>query len=201
MRRKRDLFLDFTSLLDITLIILFFFIMFSHMEIADSKATADALMAKAEVAMSQAEAREQSAVKKMQETEDLEEQLNDELELVRQANEREAENLEAMLEFGRGHNIKMLLKMENDSWTLNVYSGDELISVIASASNISQGLIDVLTDAGYTSSDTLFCEFILDGSQAGTASAYRTITRAIIEACNTYGHLYYSETDISLLED
>lgn len=201
MKRRREILLDFTSLLDVLFIILFFFIMFSHMEIADSKATADALMADAEVAMSQAEAKEQAADKKMQEAEDKGVQLDNELEMVRQANERGAENLEAMLEFGRGHNIKMLLKMENGLWTLNVYAGDELISAITSASDLTQALIDALADADYASSDTLFCEFILDGSQAGTASAYRTITKAIIEVRNTYGHLYYSETDISILED
>ena len=53
----------------------------------------------------------------------------------------------------------------------------------------------------YTPEDTLFCEFILDGSKAGTASAYRTIDKAIKFVRSTYSNLYYSETDISIVED
>lgn len=192
--RRKDIILDFTSLLDVVLIILFFFILFSHMEIEENKATV-------EVQMAEAQALADEASSKMQEAEDLAATVYDEIEFVRESDERRAENAEAMLEFARSQNVKMILNMKDGYWELNVFSKDEMMSKIPSNSDVTTGIVNALKNAGYTSEDTIFCEFILDGSEAGTASAYRTIDKAIKSARTTYTNLYYSETDISIVEE
>ena len=192
--RRKDIILDFTSLLDVVLIILFFFILFSHMEIENNKATV-------EVQMAEALALADKANSKMQEAEDLVEQLYEEIEFVRQADARRADNAEAVLEFARSQNVKMMLSMRDGSWELNISNKDEILARIPSRSDVGTEIVNALKDAGYTPEDTLFCEFILDGSKAGTASAYRTIDKAIKFVRSTYSNLYYSETDISIVED
>ena len=56
--RKKDLFLDFTSLLDVIMLLLFFFIMYSHFDV--TSAMADAEDAKAKAAAEVVTAKEQA---------------------------------------------------------------------------------------------------------------------------------------------
>ena len=191
---KKDIILDFTSLLDVILIILFFFILFSHLEIENNRATV-------EVQIAEAQELADKANSKMQEAENLAEQLYEEIEFIRQSDARRADNAEAMLEFARSQNVKMILSMRDGYWELNVSSNDEIFARIPSRSDVGTEIVSALKDAGYTPEDTLFCEFILDGSKAGTASAYRTIDNAIKFVRSIYSNLYYSETDISIVEE
>lgn len=185
--KRRDIVLDFTSLLDIILIILFFFILFSHMEVADSRATAEAQMAKAQSMHEKAEG--------------LAEQLEDELEMIRQTDPRRADNAQAMLEFGRSQNVKLILTTEDGSWELNILCNDEVVSKVPADSDIGAGIIAALEKSGYSPDNTLFCEFVLNGSEAGTASAYRAVNKAIKTVRETYRNLYFSETDLSIVEE
>ena len=192
--RKRDIFLDFTSLLDVVLIILFFFILFSHFEIEESKVTAENQMAEAAALM-------EDANTKANEAEKLSDQLKAEIDLVRQSDAQRANNMEAILEFGQSKNIKMILNMTESSWKLKIVHNDELIGEISADSDINNSILEILSASGYASEDTIFCEFILDGSKPGSASAYRSISKAISSIRNTYKNFYYSETDISIVED
>lgn len=188
---RREIVLDFTSLLDVVLIILFFFILFSHMEIVDSQTVAAAQMAEARAATEHANAKIQQA----------EERFQEELELVRQSDLRRAENMEGMLEFAQNQNVKLILEMDEAPWCLKVVCKEELQTKIHADSDMTQALLTALDEAGYQPTDTMFCEFILDGSQAGTASAYRTIHKALDATRKIYRNLYYSETDMSIGED
>lgn len=192
--RRREIFLDFTSLLDVVLIILFFFILFSHMEIVDNRATVEAKM-------EEAEAITERANDKMQEAEEKLAQLEEELDTLRQSNSRRAENAEAMIEYGRGHNIKMLLKRNEESWCLNIVQKGELVESISTDSDVVQGVLLALNDLGYEPTDTIFCELIFDASLGGTNAAYRTVSEAIKAVGETYTNLYCSETDTSIGEE
>ena len=192
--RRRDIILDFTSLLDVVLIILFFFILFSHMEIEDNKELV-------EMQMAEVQAMADEADKKMTEAEDLIEQLHNEIETVQKSNVRRAANTKAMLEFGRSQNLKMILHAKAKPWELVVSAGDEILAKMPAGSDIGTEIVNVLTDAGYTAKDTLFCEFILNGNEGGTHAAYPVITEAIKFVKNTYPNLYYSETDIAIVEE
>ena len=59
--KKRDVILDFTSLLDVTLIVIFFFVLFSHLDSQENKARTDAKVQELEVAIQEAEDRESEA--------------------------------------------------------------------------------------------------------------------------------------------
>ena len=192
--RRREIFLDFTSLLDVVLIILFFFILFSHMEIVENKAFVEAQM-------EEAEAITERANDKMQEAEAMVEQLEEELDRLRQSSSRRAENAEAMMEYDRGHNIKMLLKQNEGAWCLNIVQKEELVESIPTNSDVAQGILLVLNDLGYEPADTIICEFIFDGSLGGTNAAHGATSDAIATVRKTYTNLYCSETDTSIGEE
>ncbi|MGO5020539.1 hypothetical protein ACTQ32_12145 [Roseburia faecis] len=73
--RKRDIVLDFTSLLDVTLIVIFFFVLFSHLDEQENKARTESKVQELEVAIQEAEDRESEADK-------LIEQLENEIAIV-----------------------------------------------------------------------------------------------------------------------
>lgn len=192
--KKRDILLDFTSLLDVTLILIFFFVIFSHMDNAQNTAKREEKEAELESQLNDAMERESQAA-------DLMEQLEHELGIVQDADDRAKDNVEEILEFAKGTNLKFILEMNGDEWTLVAAGKNDMVSKISESDNIVRKLREVLVNADYDSEDTILCEFIYNGSQANTVSAYRKITKAIKELQKTYTYLYFSETDISVGED
>lgn len=53
-------------------------------------------------------------------------------------------------------------------------------------------------DAGYNSTETIFCDLVFDGSLPGTASAYHKIKEGIEDISKEYKYFYSSETDLSI---
>lgn len=103
--KKRDVILDFTSLLDVTLIVIFFFVIFSHLDTEDNRAKTEAKVAELETAIEEAEEREASA-------EELITQLEKEIDIVRDSSARQASNIEEMLKYGKSGNIKIICSVE-----------------------------------------------------------------------------------------
>lgn len=192
--KKNDILLDFTSLLDIVLIILFFFVLYSNFEIDQNKSLA-------QLKINEAEGRIIEANAQMETAKALTTRLEHEIEVVKNANERNASNVKALLEFDRGANVKMILKMKDSDWDLKIIKSSQLISKISSNSDLSTEIMNVLSDEGYDQNDSLFVDFVLDGGEPGTASAYRKIISAINSVKSQYTYLYFSETDISEVED
>ena len=192
--KKNDILLDFTSLLDIVLIILFFFILFSQFEMDQNKALSQMKVDEAELKISEANAQIELA-------NELTTRLESELEFLSNSNERYASNIEAVIEFNRGDNLKMILKMKDIDWELNILKSSQLLSKISSKSDLASEITNVLANEGYNQNESLFIEFILDGAEPGTASAYRKILSAINKVKLQYNYLYFSDTDISEVED
>ena len=192
--RRKEILLDFTPLLDVTLILLFFFILFSHMEVLEEKAAADTATAAAAAAAAAAEEKAAAA-------QALSVQFEEELQLIRNADMRKAADFEAMLAFSRSSNIKLILNMQENGWTLYVCQSGESLAEVPSGTDISTGIRNGLSAAGLTADSTILCEFILDGSEPGTASAYRPIKKALAAIQQTHKYFYCSETDISIAED
>ncbi len=186
--KKRDIILDFTTLLDVTLILLFFFILFSNFQVTDAKEAAGQKMQEAQNLYSEGQA--------------LQEQVKEELEHIRESESRYGENVEGILEFNNGLNLKLILEVaDEDSWQVNVFKGQDSVGSIDCDSDITKGLFKLLENAGYTTKDTIICDYIYDASQPGSLVAYRVMTEVIKEVKQEYRYLYYSETDISILED
>lgn len=192
--KKRDVILDFTSLLDVTLIVIFFFVIFSHLDTEENRAKTEAKVEELETAIEEAEEREVIA-------EELIAQLEKEIEIVRESDGRQASNVEEILEFGKSGNIKIILFMQDKGWMLRINCKEEVVAEISSTENVGEELRTAIQNAGYSADDTVFCDFVFDGSLPGTASAYRKITKGLDEVEKTYKYLYYSETDLSIGEE
>ena len=189
--KKRDVILDFTSLLDVTLIVIFFFVLFSHLDSEENKTRTDAKMQELEIAIQEAEDREEKASA-------LGEQLENEISIVKEYSDRQGSNVSEILEFNRSENVKMILDMTSENWSVRVIKGDSVISTVVGSDNIGSDLKDVLSKAGYDNTETIFCDLVFDGSLPGTASAYRTIKRGMEDVSKDYRYFYSSETDLSI---
>ena len=192
--KKKDILLDFTSLLDVTLILIFFFVIFSHFDNVQSTAQIEDKESKLESQINDAAERESQA-------QELKEQLEYEIGIVQDADDRAKDNVEEILEFTKGTNLKLILEMQDGKWTLVVSSKKEVISRIAAGDDVEARLADALESADYAYGDTILCDFVYNGSQAGTVSAYRKITKAMEAIQEEYKYLYYSETDLSVGEE
>lgn len=192
--KKKDILLDFTSLLDVTLILIFFFVIFSHFDNVQSTAQIEDKESKLESQINDAAERESQA-------QELKEQLEYEIGIVQDADDRAKDNVEEILEFTKGTNLKLILEMQDGKWTLVVSSKNEVISRIAAGDDVEARLADALESADYAYGDTILCDFVYNGSQAGTVSAYRKITKAMEAIQEEYKYLYYSETDLSVGEE
>lgn len=191
--KKRDVILDFTSLLDVTLIVIFFFVLFSHLDSQENKLRTEEKVHALEVSIQEAEKREQEAA-------ELIEQLENEILIVEEYSSRQAANVSEMLEFNRSENIKLILDMDSDAWSIRVVKGPTVVSTIPGTEDISTEIINTLKTAGYDATKTIFCDFVFDGSLPGTASAYRKIKREVEYISQEYRYFYISETDLSIGE-
>ena len=192
--KKKDILLDFTSLLDVTLILIFFFVIFSHFDNAQSTAQLEDKKSQLQSQINDASERESQA-------QELKEQLEYEIGIVQNADDRAKDNVEEILEFTKGTNLKLILEMQDGKWTLVVSSKNEVISRIAAGDDVEARLADALESSDYAYGDTILCDFVYNGSQAGTVSAYRKITKAMEAIQEEYKYLYYSETDLSVGEE
>lgn len=199
--KSKDIFLDFTPLLDVTLILLFFFLLFSTFEMEEVQAKLDTQIEAVEEQLEAAEDRMKEADSRYAEANDLVAQLEEDLAIVENANNRQASNIEALMEFNRGANIKLILSIDNGNANLRVFQGDTLIATTSPENNLTEIICTSLEEAGYSNEDTVLCEFIFDGSQAGTTVAYRHIKQNLLYVKGTYKFFYYSETDLSIGDD
>lgn len=191
--KKKDIFLDFTSLLDVTLIIIFFFVIFSHLDREENKAFVEEKVNELETSIYEAEQRESEA-------RELLHTVEEELEMVRNVDQRQELNLEAMIEYVQGANIKIILDIEEDEWNIRIIHSGKLLDRITTEKPVGEQLLQVFQKAGYKKEDTIFCDFTFDGSVPGTAKAYNMIKKGLDEVKEEYGYMYFSETDLSIGE-
>ena len=192
--KRKEVLLDFTPLLDVTLILLFFFLLFSTFEVEEAKI-------KLNNQIEAAEKQTQEANSKYAEANALAEQLAEDLEIVENASNHQASNIAALLEFNRSANVKLILSMQDGSATIKISQGDTIIATTTPDGDLAGIICTALKDVGYTEDDTVLCEFILNGSEAGTATAHRKIKQNLMYVKAEFNYFYYSETDISIGED
>ena len=202
---KREIILDFTSLLDVIMIILFFFIIFSHLETEDAKLASQAAQQNAIEREEQAEQKLEEADRLLEEAERKEQQAAEKLNEADLAGKRQGENVEGIVEFSRNLNIRVYLKMTDggSSWSLLVCKGEQQIAEIPKdkVNIMAQTFVNALSDIGCEKDDTLLCVYVYDAAQAGTASADRDVQRVFDAVKGQYQHFFYSELDTSLFEE
>ena len=192
--KKKDLILDFTSLLDVTLIVIFFFVLFSHLDSQENKARTEEKVQELETAI-------QEADKTREQYEELVARLEQEIEIVKAESERRGNNLDEMLDYKNNQNLKIILDMKTGGWGIRVIHDEEMVAYLEKSSNIAAQLMSALKNAGYDSESTIFCDLVFDGTSPGTRSAYKDIHDCITEVSRTYRYMYVSETDLSIGEE
>lgn len=198
--KKRQIILDFTSLLDVIMVILFFFVIFGRIE--GNKLVEEIESQKEQIAADQAEAELllANANEQLEQSNKLFAEAQIVMDEANAAEERSGENADGITEFARNKNIKFRLLMSDDgrSWTINVQKdNDSALIDKADSAIISNELKRVFSESGYTYDDTILIEMIYDGDQIGTNAAYQTIDKALSEITKDYRHCFCSKTDLS----
>lgn len=187
----REIILDFTSLLDIFMLILFFFILFSHFEVEEAKENANQAVNEA-ISVSEA-------------AESVREQAEEELALLEEINHGKAVDLTALLEISRGTLMQSRLMMDKsgDFWTIELKRMDDStkqdipLGLIDTTGNLSQEIILILQKQEYVKEDKIPFLFLYDGTEIGSETACNIVSTAFREVRRTYPHFYCIEIDVS----
>ena len=189
--KMREIILDFTSLLDVIMIILFWFILHykaqANRQINEAKNAAAAAVAQAEAQQEQADA--------------LAEQAQQAIAIMEAENSAQAENNKAIIEFANNNHIKIKLIMgENaeDGWSLEVSQGENTTTINdREPKKIGQKIVQSLDDLKDDPDAVVLCTFTYDSRQPGTNEAYHIVVSALSEITLGYKHFYWSETDFA----
>ena len=192
---KREIILDFTSLLDVVMIILFFFVLFSNVETEEAKLAL-------QTAQSEAEEKIEEENTKLAELEEKIRSADEKLREAELAGERQGQNIEGIMDFGSSTNIRaaLITDKENNNWFLEISRGgdEKYFSRIegTDAEKMSEGFASVISELGYTKDDTILCEFVFYSEQWKSNSTYKTVGKMFSQLKDEYEHLFYSEIDL-----
>ena len=199
--KKRQINLDFTSLLDVIMIILFFFIIFSNLETDEMKKDLEDKQQQVAAELDEAKGKNERADELLSDAEKKNEQADKRMEEANSAEERSGDNADAIMDFSENKNLKLHLDMSGESgWTLKFAKGEEIIKEVPKAdiSEMTDEVKALFTEQGYTADSTILIEFSYDATESGTTSAYLDTMKIINAMKNEYEHLFYSETDVSV---
>lgn len=185
--KKRQIILDFTSLLDVIMIILFFFIIFSSLETDNLKKDLEDKQQQVSAELEEAKAKNDKADKRLEEADS--------------AVDRSGENTDAIMDFSENKNLKLHLDMSGENgWTLKFAKGEEIVKEIPKSdiSIMTDEVRELFKEQGYTADNTILIEFSYDATESGTTSAYLDTMKIINTMKSEYTHLFYSETDVSV---
>ena len=224
MRRdkKKDLILDFTSLLDVVMLLLFFFILFSRFDVKNAQTAADDAKAEAaaQIALAEAEAREKTEEAKkskaryddlIKENTELQERLEHNIRIVDQVTSQEADEIVA---FNSGNNLKLILSEAESAkipMTLKAVLDQKVIGECLvteeedgedyRADDITpEKLIGWMTSGGIRKDSVIMCDFVYSSRSSRSSEAYDKISQILNSLRSEYGydHFYYSSTNTSI---
>lgn len=195
--KVREIILDFTSLLDVIMIILFWFILNYQTETTKIREQAAAAEESARQAQITADAREAAAQERLQTAEDA-------LEAMDTINERQASILKAMLEYRQGRSLNLTLVSKPQYWYLDAAIGDEeALGRIYSDDEKRLGLElnQMLSDAGFADDATIFCVLSFDSTEPGSRDAYSAVSRELRQIQLGNNQFSYTEIDRAVPEE
>lgn len=196
--KTKDVILDFTSLLDVILIILFFFILYSAFNVRESEARAEEARAAYEDRLGALDAEED----RLQAEED---RLNAEWDRLRALDENAVQNQQALLAFNNGYMLSFNLRKEDGSsdWSLTASrketpDGEEkTVGLILPGDKLPEAILAVFDKAGYAPEDVLIVTFTYNGNVIGTHRLYVEIMKAFQEVQDRRGNVYLTAINIS----
>lgn len=202
--KKRQINLDFTSLLDVIMIILFFFIIFSSLETDNLKKDLEDKQQQVSAELEEAKVKNNKADELLSEAQKKNEQVDKRLEEANSAVDRSGDNADAIMDFSENKNLKLHLDMNGENgWTLKFAKGEEIVKEIPKAdiSVMTDEVRELFKEQGYKADNTILIEFSYDATENGTTSAYLDTMKIINTLKNEYEHLFYSETDVSVFRE
>ena len=187
----REVILDFTSLLDVVMIILFFFILYTTFDVEKEAEKAKA----AEASYTEMK------VQNEKEQQEWQERASEEWERILSADANAAKNQQALNAYDSGKGITFNLQdvQKGDKWTLSVLSGNKRIGSISSdeSRDLRSRIKELLEKAGYDKADVIIATLTFDGNDYGTESAVPVIENAIIGIQREYKDLYFTTINTS----
>ena len=204
MKRKKDILLDFTSLLDVTMIILFFFLLFSRMDVEKAEAELSSVMDEyhsMEADLMETEQELQAQIDGLSSWADelagREDELAFQQQLLAEQDAQAAANLEALSDFSKSKNLKIRIEHDDADWIVKIERGDEEATIMDSGMVNGEQFGNKLKSLGFEPTDTILCIFVYEGNLPGSRSAYNTVSDALRVLKGEYTHLYISEMDVS----
>lgn len=168
---KSKISLDFTSLLDITMIILFFFLINFKFSVDDIKAEADSQM---EAAAAQSERLEADKQEFEKEKAEWQRTADAELENIREADKKAADNVEALINFKNGDVIDIALDIkERFEWEMTFSRGTAVMGTISSDDDkaVRDWVVTMLNHEGFKSDDVIVGVFKYNKNNYGSRFA------------------------------
>lgn len=194
---KSRISLDFTSLLDITMIILFFFLINFKFSVDDIKAEADR---QSEAAAAQSERLEADKRELEEEKLDWQKQAAAELEKIRETDKNAADNAEALLNFKNGYFISIDLEINRENvWKMTVCRGETEIGAISSSesADITDEFVTILNRERFRKDDVIICVFKYNKKSFGSRYADNIIFKELKEAEYNFTNLYLAKSAYS----
>ena len=203
---KRQIILDFTSLLDVIMIILFFFILFSSLEkdkaLATEQEKINAQRIELNAEKAEYETLKKEAEEKSNEADKMLAEYQEALSNLENSGESAAQNIAEMHKYDQSMNLKIRLNLKNESkdWQLEIYSGKETIGAVKNdtVENMVNSLSEILIEAGYSADKTILCEFFYDGNENGSKTVYPIAEDLFKRIRFSYRNFKVSETDTSI---
>lgn len=175
---KSKISLDFTSLLDITMIILFFFLINFKFSVDGIREEADR---QAEAVAAQSEKLEADKREFEKEKAELQRTVETELQNIREADEKAADNIEALINFKNGDVIDISLDIkERSEWEMTFSRGTAVLGTISSddGRNVRDWIVTMLNREGFKSEDVIIGVFKYNKNNYGSRFAEDIYTEA-----------------------
>ena len=191
-KSKREIILDFTPLLDVMMLILFFFILFANTnyqnKIEEANANAQSKIEEAEEAKEEAQSKIDTYNEKIEE---LEEELN----ALDSAGNTNGEAIDSLYKYKQDLFLRLKLKKEEKSvgeaskkiWNIHVYYDNNEIGII---NDINEHSIEKC------SNEFLICELIINTSEGGSLESYVYTSEILKRIEKDYKYLFVPQTPI-----
>lgn len=206
MKNKREIILDFTSLLDVMMLLMFFFVIFAQFDTNE----ANEAIAQAESAQVEAEQKISEASNELAAANEAKERADAEREKLQENNAlAEAVILSGASDFNSAVQLKLYLSENDDEWKISVKSStDDEIGEISDVRNrdapdIAKDFDVIIKEHGYTEEDAVLCDLIYNSGKAGSYKA-KNNTDDMLDSMKkelSYEYLFYSATDLSDFEE
>lgn len=205
-KSKREVILDFTPLLDVMMLILFFFILFANTnyqnKIEEANANAQSKIEEAEEAKKEAQSKIDTYNEKIEE---LEEELN----ALDSAGNTNGEAIDSLYKYKQDLFLRLKLKKEEKSvgeaskkiWNIHVYYDNTEIGIINdinehSIEKCSNEFLKILSDNKFNKDENLICELIINTSEGGSLESYVYTSEILKRIEKDYKYLFVPQTPI-----